>query len=318
MSKVFVAGHKGMVGTALCRQLQNYDIELMTASREKLDLTRQDQVKEFFKIHKFDQVYLAAAKVGGINANNSYPAEFIYQNLMIQNNIIHEAHESGVDKLLFLGSSCIYPKHASQPIGEAELLSGALEATNEPYAIAKISGVKLCESYNRQYGRDYRSVMPTNLYGPMDNFHPQNSHVLPALIRRFHEAKESGLKEVIVWGSGSPMREFLHVDDMAEACIFVMDMEPDLYASNTKPMMSHINIGSGKDCTIKTLAETISKVVGFSGQIIWDTSMPDGTPRKLMNVGLINSLGWSASIELEEGIKNTYKWFKENSSDVRS
>ena len=318
MSKVFVAGHKGMVGTALCRQLQNYDIELMTASREKLDLTRQDQVKEFFKIHKFDQVYLAAAKVGGINANNSYPAEFIYQNLMIQNNIIHEAHESDVDKLLFLGSSCIYPKHASQPIGEAELLSGALEATNEPYAIAKISGVKLCESYNRQYGRDYRSVMPTNLYGPMDNFHPQNSHVLPALIRRFHEAKESGLKEVIVWGSGSPMREFLHVDDMAEACIFVMDMEPDLYASNTKPMMSHINIGSGKDCTIKTLAETISKVVGFSGQIIWDTSMPDGTPRKLMNVGLINSLGWSASIELEEGIKSTYEWFKENSSDVRS
>tara|TARA_B100000963_G_scaffold276945_1_gene245295 strand:- start:27288 stop:28244 length:957 start_codon:yes stop_codon:yes gene_type:complete len=318
MSKVFVAGHKGMVGTALCRQLQNYDIELITASREKLDLTRQDQVKEFFKIHKFDQVYLAAAKVGGINANNSYPAEFIYQNLMIQNNIIHEAHESDVDKLLFLGSSCIYPKYASQPIGEAELLSGALEATNEPYAIAKIAGVKLCESYNRQYGRDYRSVMPTNLYGPMDNFHPQNSHVLPALIRRFHEAKESDLKEVVVWGSGSPMREFLHVDDMAEACIFVMDMEPDLYASKTKPMMSHINIGSGKDCTIKTLAETISKVVGFSGQIIWDTSMPDGTPRKLMNVGLINSLGWSASIELEEGIKNTYKWFKENSSDVRS
>ena len=318
MSKVFVAGHKGMVGTALCRQLQNCDIELITTSREKLDLTRQDQVKEFFKIHKFDQVYLAAAKVGGINANNSYPAEFIYQNLMIQNNIIHEAHESDVDKLLFLGSSCIYPKHASQPIGEAELLSGALEATNEPYAIAKIAGVKLCESYNRQYGRDYRSVMPTNLYGPMDNFHPQNSHVLPALIRRFHEAKESGLKEVVVWGSGSPMREFLHVDDMAEACIFVMDMEPDLYASKTKPMMSHINIGSGKDCTIKTLAETICKVVGFSGQIIWDTSMPDGTPRKLMNVGLINSLGWSASIELEEGIKNTYKWFKENSSDVRS
>ena len=318
MSKVFVAGHKGMVGTALCRQLKNYDIELITASREKLDLTRQDQVKEFFKIHKFDQVYLAAAKVGGINANNSYPAEFIYQNLMIQNNIIHEAHESDVDKLLFLGSSCIYPKHASQPIGEAELLSGALEATNEPYAIAKIAGVKLCESYNRQFGRDYRSVMPTNLYGPMDNFHPQNSHVLPALIRRFHEAKESGLKEVIVWGSGSPMREFLHVDDMAEACIFVMNMAPDLYASNTKPMMSHINIGSGKDCTIKTLAETISKVVGFSGQIIWDTSMPDGTPRKLMNVGLINSLGWSASIELEEGIKSTYEWFKENSSDVRS
>lgn len=317
MSKVFVAGHKGMVGAALCRQLQNHDIELITASREQLDLTRQDQVKEFFKIHKFDQVYVAAAKVGGINANNSYPAEFIYQNLMIQNNIIHEAHESGVDKLLFLGSSCIYPKHASQPIGEEELLSGVLEATNEPYAIAKIAGVKLCESYNRQYGRDYRSVMPTNLYGPMDNFHPQNSHVLPALIRRFHEAKESGLKEVVVWGSGSPMREFLHVDDMAEACIFVMDMEPDLYASKTKPMMSHINIGSGKDCTIKTLAETISNVVGFSGQIIWDTSMPDGTPRKLLNVSLINSLGWSASIELEEGIKNTYKWFKENSSDIR-
>ena len=317
MTKIFVAGHKGMVGSAICRQLQNQDVELIVASRHELDLTNQDQVKEFFSSHKFDQVYLAAAKVGGINANNSYPGEFIYENLMMQNNIIHQAHESDVDKLLFLGSSCIYPKLAKQPIGEAELLTGLLEQTNEPYAIAKIAGLKLCESYNRQYNRDYRSVMPTNLYGPMDNFHPQNSHVLPALLRRFHEAKEAGLKEVVVWGSGSPMREFLHVDDMARACIFVMGLERALYCSSTKPMMSHINIGSGNDCTIKDLAETISQVVGFSGEIIWDRSMPDGTPRKLMNIGLIESLGWSSSIALESGIKNTYEWFKRNIDDLR-
>lgn len=317
MTKIFVAGHKGMVGSAICRQLQNQDVELIVASRHELDLTNQDQVKEFFSSHKFDQVYLAAAKVGGINANNSYPGEFIYENLMMQSNIIHQAHESDVDKLLFLGSSCIYPKLAKQPIGEAELLTGLLEQTNEPYAIAKIAGLKLCESYNRQYNRDYRSVMPTNLYGPMDNFHPQNSHVLPALLRRFHEAKEAGLKEVVVWGSGSPMREFLHVDDMAKACIFVMGLERALYCSSTKPMMSHINIGSGNDCTIKDLAETISRVVGFSGEIIWDRSMPDGTPRKLMNIGLIESLGWSSSIALESGIKNTYEWFKRNIDDLR-
>jgi GDP-L-fucose synthase len=317
VTKIFVAGHKGMVGSAICRQLQNQDVELIVASRHELDLTNQDQVKEFFSSHKFDQVYLAAAKVGGINANNSYPGEFIYENLMMQNNIIHQAHESDVDKLLFLGSSCIYPKLAKQPIGEAELLTGLLEQTNEPYAIAKIAGLKLCESYNRQYNRDYRSVMPTNLYGPMDNFHPQNSHVLPALLRRFHEAKEAGLKEVVVWGSGSPMREFLHVDDMARACIFVMGLERALYCSSTKPMMSHINIGSGNDCTIKDLAETISQVVGFSGEIIWDRSMPDGTPRKLMNIGLIESLGWSSSIALESGIKNTYEWFKRNIDDLR-
>jgi GDP-L-fucose synthase len=317
VTKIFVAGHNGMVGSAICRQLQNQDVELIVTSRHELDLTNQDQVKEFFSSHKFDQVYLAAAKVGGINANNSYPGEFIYENLMMQSNIIHQAHESDVDKLLFLGSSCIYPKLAKQPIGEAELLTGLLEQTNEPYAIAKIAGLKLCESYNRQYNRDYRSVMPTNLYGPMDNFHPQNSHVLPALLRRFHEAKEAGLKEVVVWGSGSPMREFLHVDDMAKACIFVMGLERALYCSSTKPMMSHINIGSGNDCTIKDLAETISRVVGFSGEIIWDRSMPDGTPRKLMNIGLIESLGWSSSIALESGIKNTYEWFKRNIDDLR-
>jgi len=316
-TKVFVAGHNGMVGSAICRQLDSVDVELVTATRGELDLTNQEQVRSFFNQHKPEQVYLAAAKVGGISANNSFPAEFIYQNLMIESNIIHQAHECDVDKLLFLGSSCIYPKFASQPIGESELLKGFLEPTNEPYAIAKIAGIKLCESYNRQYGRDYRSVMPTNLYGPLDNFHPQNSHVVPALLRRFHEAKEAGLTEVVVWGTGSPMREFLHVDDMAEASIFVMDLDRDLFASKTKPMMSHINIGSGHDCTIKNLAETISRVVGFSGEIVWDSSMPDGAPRKLMDVGVIESLGWTASIGLENGIKKTYEWFLRNADYLR-
>ena len=317
MTKIFVAGHKGMVGSAICRQLQNQDAQLITASRQELDLTNQTQVKDFFSTHKFDQVYLAAAKVGGINANNSYPAEFIYQNLMIQNNIIHQAHECNVDKLLFLGSSCIYPKFASQPISESELLNGLLEPTNEPYAIAKIAGIKLCESYNRQHGRDYRSVMPTNLYGPEDNFHAKNSHVVPALIRRFHEAKVLGSSQVVVWGSGSPMREFLHVDDMAKASVFVMNLCQDLHSSETKPMMSHINVGSGIDCTIKNLAETISRVIGFSGEIIWDSSMPDGAPRKLMDVSVIESLGWTATIELEYGLKNTYEWFLNNFDDLR-
>lgn len=317
MTKIFVAGHNGMVGSAICRQLQNQDVELTTASRQELDLTNQVQVKDFFSAHKFDQVYLAAAKVGGINANNSYPAEFIYQNLMIQNNIIHQAHECNVDKLLFLGSSCIYPKFASQPISESELLNGFLEPTNEPYAIAKIAGIKLCESYNRQYGRDYRSVMPTNLYGPKDNFHAKNSHVVPALIRRFHEAKFLGSSQVVVWGSGSPMREFLHVDDMARASVFVMNLCQDSHSSKTKPMMSHINVGSGIDCTIKNLAQTISRVIGFSGEIIWDSSMPDGAPRKLMDVSVIEGLGWTASIGLESGVKNTYEWFLENIDGLR-
>jgi GDP-L-fucose synthase len=317
VTKIFVAGHNGMVGSAICRQLQNQDAQLITASRQELDLTNQTQVKDFFSTHKFDQVYLAAAKVGGINANNSYPAEFIYQNLMIQNNIIHQAHECNVDKLLFLGSSCIYPKFASQPISESELLNGLLEPTNEPYAIAKIAGIKLCESYNRQHGRDYRSVMPTNLYGPKDNFHAKNSHVVPALIRRFHEAKVLGSSQVVVWGSGSPMREFLHVDDMAKASVFVMNLCQDLHSSETKPMMSHINVGSGIDCTIKNLAETISRVIGFSGEIIWDSSMPDGAPRKLMDVSVIESLGWTATIELEYGLKNTYEWFLNNFDDLR-
>jgi GDP-L-fucose synthase len=316
-TKVFVAGHNGMVGSAICRQLDSVDVELVTATRAELDLTNQEQVRSFFNEYKPEQVYLAAAKVGGISANNSFPAEFIYQNLMIESNIIHQAHECDVDKLLFLGSSCIYPKFASQPIRESELLKGPLEPTNEPYAIAKIAGIKLCESYNRQYGRDYRSVMPTNLYGPMDNFHPQNSHVIPALLRRFHEAKEAGLSEVVVWGSGSPMREFLHVDDMAKASIFIMNLERYLFSSKIKPMMSHINIGSGNDCTIKNLAETISRVVGFSGEIVWDSSMPDGAPRKLMDISLIESLGWTPSVGLENGMKNTYEWFLRNIDYLR-
>lgn len=317
MTKIFVAGHNGMVGSAICRQLQNQDAELITASRQELDLTNQNQVKDFFSVHKFDQVYLAAAKVGGIHANNTYPADFIYENLMIQNNVIHQSYEAGIKKLLFLGSSCIYPKLAKQPIPESELLNGYLEPTNEPYAIAKIAGIKMCESYNRQFGTDYRSVMPTNLYGPGDNFHLENSHVIPALIRKFHEAVEAGMTKVFLWGSGSPMREFLHVDDMAEASIFAMNLERDLFSSKTKPMMSHLNVGSGIDCTIKNLAETISGVVGFTGEIVWDSSMPDGALRKLMNVGLIGSFGWTASIGLESGIKNTYKWFLEHYCGLR-
>ena len=262
-------------------------------------------------------MYLAAAKVGGIHANNTYPADFIYENLMIEANIIHAAHVSGVQKLLFLGSSCIYPKHAEQPMKEEALLTGTLESTNEPYAIAKIAGIKLCESYNRQYGRDYRSVMPTNLYGPNDNFHPDNSHVIPAMMRRFHEAKLAKANEVIVWGSGKPMREFLHVDDMAAASIHVMELDNDTYRNNTQPMLSHINVGTGVDCTIRELAETMQRVVGFEGNLVFDSSKPDGAPRKLMDVSRINKLGWKASIILEEGLGQTYKWYLSNLGFVR-
>jgi GDP-L-fucose synthase len=283
-----------------------------------LDLTSQAAVQAFFQQQSIDQVYLAAAKVGGIHANNTYPADFIYENLMMEANIIHAAHTHGVQKLLFLGSSCIYPKLADQPMTESSLLTGTLEPTNEPYAIAKIAGIKLCESYNRQYGRDYRSVMPTNLYGQNDNFHPENSHVIPAMMRRFHEAKEMDASEVMVWGSGKPMREFLHVDDMASACVHVMNLDTAIYEANTQPMLSHINVGTGVDCTIRELAEIMKKVVGFEGKLVFDTSKPDGAPRKLMDVCRLKSLGWQASISLENGLQQTYQWFLAHHKQLRT
>ena len=318
MSKVFVAGHNGMVGSAICRELHNQDVEVITASRHEIDLTNQSLVTDFFATHKFDQVYLAAAKVGGIHANNSYPAEFIYQNLMIQNNVIHQSFLSGVKKLLFLGSSCIYPKLAKQPMTEDQILTGILEPTNEPYALAKISGIKMCESYNRQYGTDYRSVMPTNLYGPGDNYHPLNSHVIPALLRRFHEAKINKSENVTAWGTGSALREFLHVDDMAEASIHVMNLDSDLYQLKVNPRLSHINVGTGKECSIKYVTESIAEVVGFEGDIIWDTDKPDGAPRKLMDSSRIFSLGWRPRHSLQTGLKDAYKWFSKNIEIARS
>ncbi|MBB3189444.1 GDP-L-fucose synthase [Halomonas cerina] len=315
---IFVAGHRGMVGSAIVRWLEAMGYRhILTAGRDELDLTDQAQVQAYFEHHAIDQVYLAAAKVGGIQANNSFPAEFIYQNLMIEANLIHAAHQAGVNKLLFLGSSCIYPKHAEQPMREEALLTGTLEPTNEPYAIAKIAGIKLCESYNRQYGRDYRSVMPTNLYGPHDNFHPENSHVIPALLRRFHEAKQQGDSEVVVWGSGKPMREFVHVDDMAAASVHVMELDEATYEANTSPMLSHINVGTGVDCTIRELAETIKRVTGFEGELTFDASKPDGTPRKLMDVSRLKALGWQASITLEDGLQNAYQWFLDNQDRFR-
>ncbi|KGL57879.1 GDP-fucose synthetase, partial [Pantoea ananatis] len=281
IKKVFIAGHRGMVGSAILRQLsKRTDIEIITKTKEELNLLSKKDVEEFFQSSEIDEVYLAAAKVGGIHANNQFPAEFIYENMLIECNVIHAAHLANIPKLLFLGSSCIYPKFATQPIKESALLTGELEQTNEPYAIAKIAGIKLCESYNRQFGRDYRSVMPTNLYGENDNFHPENSHVVPALMRRFHEAMLNDDSEVIVWGSGNPMREFLYVDDMAEASIFVMELDNATYANNTAPMLSHINVGTGIDCSIRELAQTVAEVVGYKGEIKFDSSKPDGTPRK--------------------------------------
>ena len=318
MKKVFVAGHNGMVGSAIVRQLKKQgSCEVFVRSRHELNLLDQTAVFAFLAEHKFDEVYLAAAKVGGILANNNYPADFIFENLSIQNNIVHGAHLAGTKNLLFLGSSCIYPKLAEQPMTEHALLTGTLEPTNEPYAIAKIAGIKMCESYNRQYGHNYRSVMPTNLYGENDNFHPENSHVIPALLRRFHEAKLNGDAEVVAWGSGKPMREFLHVDDMAAASIYVMQLDQDTYAANTENMLSHINVGTGVDCTIRELVETVAKVVGFEGTIAFDASKPDGAPRKLMNVDRLKSLGWQYSIDLEQGLTSTYEWFLANQDSFR-
>lgn len=318
--RIYIAGHRGMVGGAILRQLQARDgVTLITRTSSELDLTDQAAVRDFMQTERPDMVILAAAKVGGIIANNSYPAEFIYENLMIQSNVIHQAFAAGVTNLLQLGSSCIYPRMADQPMSESALLTGTLEPTNEPYAIAKIAGIKLCESYNRQYGTNYRSVMPTNLYGPGDNFHPENSHVLPALIRRFHEATLNGTDEVVIWGSGKPMREFLYVDDMATASLFVMDLDAGNYERETEPMLSHINVGSGTDVTIRELAETVAKVTGFQGRLSFDASKPDGAPRKLMDVSRLARLGWNSTIGLEAGIAKTYAWFLEqNEQDLRN
>jgi len=318
--KYYVAGHRGMVGSAIMRRLEarrEDDLEIITRTHAELDLTDQAAVRGLMAEETPDVVILAAAKVGGIQANNSYPAEFIYENLMMEANVIHQAFAADVKRLLFLGSSCIYPKLALQPMAEDALLTDPLEPTNEPYAIAKIAGIKLCESYNRQYGVDYRSVMPTNLYGPGDNFHPENSHVLPALLRRFHEAAASGAKEVVIWGSGTPRREFLHVDDMAEAALFVLDLPKEQYEAETEPMLSHVNIGTGTDVSIRELADLIAQITGFEGRIVCDTSKPDGTPRKLMDVSRLSEMGWKANIPLEEGIRQTYDWFLENRDRLR-
>jgi GDP-L-fucose synthase len=308
---IYVAGHRGLVGSAIVRALRRRDYSnIITRTHSELELTDQAQVRAFFAEQKIDEVYLAAARVGGIHANNTYPAEFIYDNMMVQANVIHEAWRAGVTKLLFLGSSCIYPRMSEQPIREEYLMTGSLEPTNEPYAIAKIAGIKMCESYNRQYGTDYRSVMPTNLYGPGDNYHPENSHVIPALIRRFHEAKLSGAESVTIWGTGTPRREFLYVDDMADASVHVMELERGAYESNTTPMLSHINVGTGEDVTIREVAEIICKVVGYQGRIEFDISKPDGTPRKLMNNSKLLALGWRPGMRLQEGILETYRNFE--------
>lgn len=311
-NKIFIAGHRGMVGSTIHKKLQEMGAtNIVTRTRSQLDLTDQAAVLSFFEQEKFDAVYLAAAKVGGIHANSTYPADFIRDNLAIQLAIIDAAHRTAVNKLLFLGSSCIYPKLANQPMAESELMGGQLEPTNEAYAVAKIAGIKMCEAYNRQFGCDFRSVMPTNLYGPNDNFHPENSHVVPALIRRFHEAKLAQQDSVVVWGSGKPKREFLHVDDMADASIHILDIDRDQYDSVTSPHQSHINVGTGKDCSIAELANAVSSVVGFQGRIDWDAAKPDGTPRKLLDVALADKLGWSAKIPLLNGLRSTYEWFLE-------
>jgi GDP-L-fucose synthase len=316
--KIYVAGHRGMVGSAIVRKLRaDGHKNIIVRSHPELDLTNQSAVNEFFEIARPDQVYLAAAKAGGIHANNIYPAEFIYQNLMMEANVINAAWKNGVQKLLFLGSSCIYPKLAEQPMREDALLTASLEPTNEPYAIAKIAGIKLCESYNRQYGVDYRSVMPTNLYGPSDNYHPENSHVIPALIRRFHEAKVLNNLEVIIWGTGTPRREFLYVDDMAAASVHVMNLDKVVYDKHTSPMQSHINVGYGDDVTIGDLAHAVGEAVGYSGEIKFDASKPDGAPRKLMDSERLNSLGWKPQVDLKNGLKNAYADFLAHADSLR-
>jgi len=316
--RIFVAGHNGMVGSALVRQLnKNPDNEIVTRTRAQLDLTYQQGVADFFAAEQIDEVYLGAAKVGGIYANNTYPAEFIYDNLMVECNVVHQAWKAGVQKLLFLGSSCIYPRLATQPIVESELMQGSLEPTNEPYALAKIAGIKLCESYDRQFGTDYRSVMPTNLYGPGDNYHPENSHVIPALLRRFHEAKLSGSDTITIWGTGRALREFLHVDDMARASIHVMNLPLQQYKAVTDPRLTHINVGSGVDCSIAELVSSIGEVTGFEGKIEYDTSKPDGAPRKLMDNTKLKKLGWTPQIGLKDGLRDAYQWYVDHIDSAR-
>jgi len=312
-NKIYIAGHRGLVGSAIVRQLESRGFtNLIMRTHKELDLTNQAQVQNFFTQESPDYVILAAAKVGGIHANNTYPADFIYQNMMIEANVINSAYESKVKRLLFLGSTCIYPKAVKQPMREDALLTDVLEPTNEPYALAKIAGIKLCESYNRQYGTDFRSVMPTNLYGPNDNFHPENSHVIPALMRRFHDAKVNNDSEVVVWGTGNAMREFLYVDDMAAASLFVLELDEQIYQANTKSMLSHINVGTGKDITIREMAETMKEVVGFKGKLIFDTTKPDGAPRKLIDVSRLSNMGWEYSVDLKDGLSKTYKWYLKN------
>lgn len=322
MQKIYIAGHRGMVGSAIARRFQvrkdaGEALEVLTRTHANLDLTDQAMVRDFMQAERPDVVILAAARVGGIHANNSYPADFIYDNLMIECNVIHQAFAAGVTRLLQLGSSCIYPRAVAQPMQESALLTGVLEPTNEPYAVAKIAGIKLCESYNRQYGTDYRSLMPTNLYGPGDNFHTYNSHVVPALIRRFHVAVQTGEPEVTIWGSGKPRREFLHVDDMAEASLFVLNLNRETYAANTQAMLSHINVGSGTDVSIMELAQTVAAITGFRGRITNDPSKPDGALRKLMDVSCLTDMGWQASIGLEDGLRWTYEWFLDNQNAIR-
>lgn len=315
---VYVAGHNGMVGSAIVRRLTSLGyVNIVTASHSELDLVDQRAVRAFFERNRIDQVYLAAARVGGIEANNSSPADFIYDNLLIEANIIKSSHDFGVPRLLFLGSSCIYPRLADQPIREEALMTGALEPTNEPYAVAKIAGIKLCESFNRQYGRDYRSVMPTNLYGPGDNYHPVNSHVIPGLLRRFHEAAANGLDEVVIWGSGTPKREFMHVDDLAAAATHVMELERSDYDAKTQPMLSHVNVGTGVECSIAELAGLVASVTGFTGRLAFDSTKPDGTPRKLLDVSRLRSLGWQSTISLEDGLRDAYHWFLVHQGDFR-
>lgn len=316
--KIYVAGHRGLVGTALMRQLEaNNFTNIITRTHAELDLCNQSAVQNFFAAEKPEYVILAAAKVGGIHANNTYPAEFIYENMMVEANVVDASYKNNVARLLFLGSSCIYPKLAEQPMREDSLLTSELESTNEPYAVAKIAGIKLCESYNRQYGTDYRSVMPTNLYGPGDNFHPENSHVIPALMRRFHEAKQRGDAEVTVWGTGNAQREFLHVDDMAAASLFILQLDNETYRENTQETLSHINIGTGMDCSIAEMAETVKRVIGFKGKLIFDSSKPDGPPRKLLDVSRMQAMGWQSAISLEDGLASTYEWFIKNEQDLR-